>query len=172
MLETFQLRIVHAANITSTGSLQNGYHSTGVSQTCPETMSLCPHTYAMCSCTISSEGSSNISYNQWNFYNLSPGLPVCSTNINEAIQLERAGALCSNEYQKLGPFIKAWNEPEANSCNANKTSLCETTTLLIYADPSFKNSFTFECQGGANNSNGMLTFSNRTNITIISKPRY
>ena len=143
--------------------------STGVSQTCPETMSLCPHTYAMCSCTITSEDSSNISYNQWNFYNLSPGFPECSTTINEVIQLERAGALCSNEYKKIGPFIKAWNEPETNSCNG---SVCETTTLLIFADPSFQNDFTFECQGGANNSNGMPTFSNRTNITIISKLRY
>ena len=132
-------------------------------------ISLCPHTYVACSCTITSEGSSNISYNQWNLYNLSPGLPVCSTNIKEAIQLEHAGALCSNEYQKLGPFIKAWNEPKNNSCNGNKTSVCETTTLLIYADPSFKNGFTFECQG---DSNGMPTFSNRTNITIISKLRY
>ena len=127
-------------------------YATGTTQsssyTCPPTLPLCPGTYTTCSCTTS-----NGLQNRWNF-----SFGLCA-NVIKAIQLKRTGDGCAAEYQQNGPFIRAWNEPKANTCNSNETNLCETSTLLIHANY-YLNGTTFECIDDANVSYG---------ITIISK---
>ena len=131
-------------------------YATGATQsssyTCPTALSLCPGTYTTCSCTISSG-----LLNRWNI-----SLGSCATNVNQTIQLKRTGEGCAAEYQQNEPFIRAWNEPKANTCNSSETNLCETSTLLIHADY-YLNGMSFECLDDANVSYG------KTTLTIIGK---
>ena len=100
---------------------------------CNRTISLCPHTYATCSCTISN---SHFVYNQWNL-----SKPLCAGNYS--IQLLRKGPPdCSNQYQHCG-LIRAWNEPQSDASVGNE--ICKTTTLLINAHHKL-NGLMFECQ--------------------------
>ena len=116
--------------------------------TCPPALSLCPGTYTTCSCTTSSG-----LQNRWSI-----SLGSCATNMNQTIQLKRTGEGCAAEYQQNGPFIRAWNEPTANTCNINETNLCDTSTLLIHADY-YLNGMTLECLDQANGSYGNTTLS-------------
>ncbi|KAL5491199.1 hypothetical protein EMCRGX_G016444 [Ephydatia muelleri] len=113
--------------------------------TCSSTMTVCPGTSVMCSCTI------NSLYNQWSF-----SQALCA---GSAIKLNH-----SNDNQQCGQFIRAWNEPSHNS-----TELRVCSTILIRASRDL-DGLTFECQDGTNGFDGVPTSYGRTALSVISVP--
>eukprot|EP00731_Ephydatia_muelleri_P015115 Em0008g835a len=113
--------------------------------TCSSTMTVCPGTSVMCSCTI------NSLYNQWSF-----SQALCA---GSAIKLNH-----SNDNQQCGQFIRAWNEPSHNS-----TELRVCSTILIRASRDL-DGLTFECQDGTNGSDDVPTSYGRTALSVISVP--